>query len=214
MNEELEKILKESHYQTFEDLDGRKRDSDSAKKFELSRLSEMDLKGKSCLDVGCNSGYFLFKLLDKKLSYMVGIDSSEKFIDIAENLNIERFKSGIHFLQEDIFSYKFERKFDLILCISTFHYFQEKQEEFLIKSSELLTDGGFLLLEVEEFPGKKDSPCIWQEVRPADRKMYRYPNELQIREWVKGLFKIQNKYLSVKQGGSLYERYFYRLQKV
>jgi len=35
-----------------------------------------------------------------------------------------------------------------------------------------------------------------------------------MREFVKGKFEIEDKYKSIKQGASLYDRYFYKLQKI
>ena len=63
----IKEILERSDYQSFDFLGDIKKGSDSSKKFELSKLLEYDLLGKSCLDVGCNAGYFLFQLLEKKI---------------------------------------------------------------------------------------------------------------------------------------------------
>jgi hypothetical protein len=35
-----------------------------------------------------------------------------------------------------------------------------------------------------------------------------------MREFVRGKFEIEDKYKSIKQSGSLYDRYFYKLQKI
>ena len=42
---------------------------------------------KVCLDVGCNSGYFLFKLKEKKAAWSTGIDLGEKFIPMKSKLS-------------------------------------------------------------------------------------------------------------------------------
>jgi SAM-dependent methyltransferase len=210
---ELQEILKESHYQTF-DFEGEKRDSNSRMKYDLSKLAVMDVSGRSCLDVGCNSGYFLFKLKEKKAGRSTGIDLGEKFIKIAKKLNEVYFKfDGLKFIWGDFFEFYFGIKYDLVLCLSTFHYFGEMQGDFFDKCHLVMGDNGILLIEVEEFP-VNDYPRVDTTVRPADRKQYHYPNELMIREFIQDKFRIEDKYVSVKQGGSVYDRYFYKLQKV
>ena len=194
INKELEDILKESHYQTF-DFEDKRRDSNSRAKYDLSRLASFDVEGKTCLDVGCNSGYFIFKLKERKAGQCIGIDLGEKFIKVAKGLNEGYFK------------------FDLIICFSTFHYFGSMQGDFFDKCHMLMNDKGILLLEVEEFP-INDFSRIDTTVRPADKKQYHYPNDLKMREFVKGKFETEDKYKSIKQGGSLYDRHFYKLQKI
>lgn len=210
---ELQEILKESHYQTF-DFEESRRDSNSRLKYDLSRLGSMDVTGKVCLDVGCNSGYFLFKLKEKKAAWSTGIDLGEKFIKVAKKLNERYYRfDGLEFIFDDFFEYYFGIKYDLVLCFSTFHYFGFQQEEFFEKCHRIMNESGILLLEVEEYP-VNDVQRIDISVRPADKKQYHYPNELMIREFVKYKFDVKDKYVSVKQGGSLYERFFYQLQKI
>lgn len=212
-NDRLDEILKESHYQTF-DFEGKNRDSNSRRKYDLSRLASYDVKGKACLDVGCNSGYFVFKLKEKKAKSLIGIDLGEKFIKIARELNIGYFHfDGVEFIYGNFFNYDFYTTFDLVICFSTFHYFGNMQELFFTRCNEILNDKGTLLLEIEEYP-INEKPMIDDSIRPADKKRYNYPNELMMREFVKGKFEIEDRYVSVKQGGSLYDRYFYKLRKI
>ena len=119
MNTSIANILEESFYQTFDLIEGDKRNSDSKKKFELSRLSSYDLKGKTCLDIGSNAGYFLFKLVNKNPKSLVGIESGQKFVKIANDLNQEVYRSSIvKFVLGDFFTQEFDIKFDFIICFS------------------------------------------------------------------------------------------------
>jgi len=212
-NDRLDEILKESHYQTF-DFEEKNRDSNSRRKYDLSQLASLDVAGKACLDVGCNSGYFVFKLKEKKADYCIGIDLGEKFIKVANGLNASYFRfDKVDFIFGDFFNHPFEMKFDLVICFSTFHYFGNLQETFFSRCNSLMNDGGLLLLEMEEYP-VNEKPMVDDSVRPADKKRYNYPNELMVREFIRGKFEIESKYVSVKQGGSLYDRYFYKLRKV
>ena len=187
---DVAKILEKSHYQTFDLIEGDKRDSDSKGKFELSRLLSYDLKGKDVLDVGCNAWYFLFKLIGKGANSLVGIELGEKFVQIANDLNQEVYQSSItKFILGDFFECNFNTKFDLIICLSTFHYFKDNQA-FFDKSFDLLNSDGTLLLEVEEYP----------------------EGSLELQNYYKGKFVLTSKYKSIKQIS--HERWFYELEKV
>jgi SAM-dependent methyltransferase len=212
---DIHKILEKSNYQSFDFLGEKRRGSNSGKKYELSKIDTYNLEGKSCLDVGCNAGYFLFRLLDKNPELLVGIDAGEVYVDIAKGVNENHFKSDkISFICGDFFFTNFQRTFDLIICFSTFHYFLDKQKDFLDRCYELLNDRGNLLLEIEEYP-KNDVPEVNHEPRPLDPQKTRldYPNNLQIQEWIRDKFVIIDTYPSVKQTGSVYDRFFYKLRK-
>jgi len=186
----LAKILEKSHYQTFELIKGDKRDSDSKGRFELSRLSSYDLKDKNVLDVGCNAGYFLFKLIDHAPNLLVGIELGKKFVYVANALNDYYFKSPIvKFIQGDFFNYTFGLRFDLIICFSTLHYFEDVQD-FFNKCYDLLNKDGILLIEVEEFP----------------------IGSLNFQNYTKEKFNLTNNYRSIRQ--KIHDRQFYEYKKV
>ncbi len=203
------------HYQKFDFLGKKRGDSDSVEKYRLSRLEQFPVENKRCLDVGCNAGYFLFKLLHKNPKSLVGIDKVKLYIDLANVINTEHFKSDkFTFIVDDFFTHKFESIFDLIICFSTFHYFGDLQSEFFRKCHSLLAEGGVLLLEVEEYPVNEVPMIENSSPRPADKQKYNYPNSLQMEKFVSGRFFIMDRYISVKQGGSLYDRYFYSLGRL
>lgn len=211
MDTSVAKILKDSHYQTFDLIEGDKRDSDSKKRFELSRLSSYNLEGKTCLDIGSNAGYFLFKLINKKPKLLIGIDSGQKFVQISNDLNQEVYQSPIiKFILGDFFTQEFDTKFDFVVCFSTYHYFGDNQEVFFDKCYKIMNDDSTLLLEIEEYP-LNDSPAVDVDERDPDR---RYPNNLKLQEYIRGKFIILDKYISVNQRGSVHDRWFYKLGRL
>ena len=113
----------------------------------------------------------------------------------------------------DIFTRKFDIKFDLIICFSTFHYFIDKQKEFLDLCHSYMNENGIFLLEVEEYP-LNDKATIDKTPRPADKIPYDYPNKLMMEEFCKNKFNVSDRYISTFQGGALYDRYFYKLEKI
>lgn len=216
MSEKLRPFMQASFYQTFDFLGEELKASNSAEKYDLSRLTTFNLEGKDILDVGCNAGYFMFKLLGKNPKSIFGIDVHRPFIEIARRINEECFQSNkLDFHVADFFKYKFPlgKMFDFIFCFSTFHYFYENQQLFIDKSYELLNKDGILLLEIEESPDQGEAK-IFSPPRPADGKCYFYPNQAMVKQWTKGIFKIVDKYVSVKQNGAVYDRQFYVFQKL
>jgi Protein of unknown function (DUF1698). len=69
---ELSEILSRSGYQAFDFLGSGPKGSRSGEKYQLSKLDQFEIEGKDCLDVGCNAGYFLFRLLDKNPNFCLG----------------------------------------------------------------------------------------------------------------------------------------------
>ena len=210
----IREIAERSYYQNFDILGAGRGSSNSGEKYKLSKLDNHTIEDKSCLDIGCNAGYFLFRLLDKQPKKLIGIDLGPNFIEIANELNKEHFKSDkVEFIYGDIFTRKFDIKFDLIICFSTFHYFIDKQKEFLDLCHSYMNENGIFLLEVEEYP-LNDKATIDKTPRPADKIPYDYPNKLMMEEFCKNKFNVSDRYISTFQGGSLYDRYFYKLEKI
>jgi len=73
---------------------------------------DLDIEGKSILDVGCGFGDIINFLKSKtnNFSYF-GIDLVPEFIEIARRNHPEA-----NFVIGDFFSYKFERSFDIVVC--------------------------------------------------------------------------------------------------
>ena len=217
MNTLLE-LLKKSNYQTF-DIFGNTfvGASDSNKKFEMSRLSEEDINLKRILDIGCNAGYFLFRLSEKNPLLLHGIDVSEKYIEIAKELNREFYKKDCCiFTCCDFNLTNINEKYDYIICFSTFHYFADAQENFFDRIFNTIADNGYAFIEIEEFP-ENTKPFVKKSVRDQEKKenlFLHYPNRSKVEEWCTSKFQIEDRYPSVYQSGSLYPRYFYKLRKI
>lgn len=83
-----------------------------------------DVKAKSCLDVGCSSGFFSLKVKELGAARVLGVDDGEqpKAIDQARfasnqmGLNAEFKKCSIYELN------KLEETFDVVLCLGVFYH--------------------------------------------------------------------------------------------
>jgi 2-polyprenyl-3-methyl-5-hydroxy-6-metoxy-1,4-benzoquinol methylase len=87
-------------------------------------FDSIDFKGKSFLDVGCNSGQYCFIAKDRGASEVVGIDFDGKRINqariIAENENYD-----VRFEEKSIFDTGIEKKFDIVFCIAVITEIQD-----------------------------------------------------------------------------------------
>ncbi len=114
-----------------------------------------DLSGKSVLDIGCGSGRYMFKSVEKNASPVLGIDAAEGAIveakKIASELGVE---DRLEFIVNDFMDIDFNRKFDVLFAVGYFDYIFNS-EDHLRKMLEL-SDG----IIYASFP-KLWSPLAW-----------------------------------------------------
>lgn len=94
-------------------------------RFNLT-LAECDnIEGKNVLDVGCGSGRLSIELA-KMGAYVVGLDFSEKMINLA-NLFARKYEleRRCNFICADFMKYPFEEKFDVSIALGFFDYIKE-----------------------------------------------------------------------------------------
>lgn len=105
-----------------------------------------DLEGKSVLDLGCGYGHNCLEFVKKGAKRVIGIDISEKMLEIARK---EANHENITFLNMSMTDIdKLDIKFDLIYSSLAFHYIEDF-EEFCKKMYAQLNEGGVLLFSQE-----------------------------------------------------------------
>ena len=101
-----------------------------------------DLKGKSVLDLGCGHGRHCLTYLTLGAKRVVGVDISEKMINVAKS-NIKEPKiEFINLAMENI--EKLDMKFDVV-CSSLAFSYVEDFKALLSKIYQLLNDNGYLI---------------------------------------------------------------------
>lgn len=113
---------------------------------DLIRRLIRDKENPSLLDLGCGTGEHL-NLLSKWNIDCTGIDSSESMIRIAKL----RFPNNINFLKEDLRTFHFREKFDIIISLfGSFDYLTDDSEinTALMNTWKSLKPGGTGLFEV------------------------------------------------------------------
>ena len=209
---EIAHLRKRSNYQSFDMLGHRAGSSDSRGKFTRSRLEQFVNSSSTVLDIGCNLGYFCFRCAKLTDATVVGIDLSADAIRFAKRINHTLFKcSNVSFLQADAFSFENERRFDVVLCFSVFHYFRERQDRFLKQvKNDLLAAGGSFILEIEL--SSRRGTMVEKISRKVDDRPCFFPTRTYAERLLSEHFTIVDCYPSVRQRGSRYDRHFFLLR--
>ncbi len=107
----------------------------------------------SLIDVGCASGHTLFKLSNiYPDSSFSGIDTGEKFIEVAKDYVISNKINNINFDCCLIEKYSHESKFDIAILLEVIEHVID--EEVLIKSiKSLLVNNGILIVSTPNLNG-------------------------------------------------------------
>lgn len=93
--------------------------------FEIPALFSMmpDLTGKSVLDLGCGFGEHCKRFISEGATKVVGIDISEKMLEIAKKENSSDKITYINIPMEDIG--QLPGKFDIVISSLAFHYVED-----------------------------------------------------------------------------------------
>jgi len=105
------------------------------------------LRGRKVLDIGCNNGYYMFRMMEKQPDLLLGVDPSPR---IYYQFQLVNLLIGCPFVTmepigiEDLGS--FSGFFDVVLCMGVL-YHRRDQFGTLQRLAELTRSGGILLLE-------------------------------------------------------------------
>ncbi len=105
-----------------------------------------DIKGKSVLDLGCGYGGNCVDFIKRGAADVIGVDISEKMLEIAMGESSDHRIQYIKMSMTDIS--ELHQKFDLIYSSLAFHYIEDFEK--LAKDAyRLLNEGGYLLFSQE-----------------------------------------------------------------
>ena len=166
---------------------GQEIDAEWRSDFKWDRLKKhlISLKGKKVLDIGCNNGYFLFRMLEQKPAYLLGIDPYPPYYfqfqflqSLAQEPNAFFELFGVEHL------HYFHELFDVIFSMGII-YHQRHPLEQLITIRNALKPGGQMILETIGIPGE-NSVALFPEDRYAQmRNVYFVPTLSCLINWVK-----------------------------
>ena len=115
---------------------------------ELRTVKKLKPDSKSLLDVGYGVGYFLIVARDFGFKRIMGIEASDKMIEIGRRLGFKVHKSFK--IWKD--SYLKGRKFDVVTMHQVLEHV-ENSEDYLGGANKLLNKGGVLIISVPNIEG-------------------------------------------------------------
>ena len=99
----------------------------------------------SVIDIACGTGVLTEYILEYNPSKLLGIDISDRMIDIAKSKYTD---SRVEFLASDIFDVKYDN-FDLAIIYSAYPHFLDKEQLVTKLYNILTTNGRFLIAHSE-----------------------------------------------------------------
>ena len=122
-----------------------------------------DLKDKIVGDIGCNNGYYLFRMLEQKPRKLIGFDPSAIYYSQFQFLN-HYIKSDIVYELLGVEHVEFyEHKFDILFCLGVLYH--RSDPVMMLKSLfKGLNKGGELILDTFMIDGEEEM-CL----TPKDR---------------------------------------------
>lgn len=136
--------------------------------FKWNRLKEHvdNLKDKTVLDIGCNNGYFLFKMAEQKPELLLGIDP---VVQCETQFNFLQHFAKVPNLYFEMFGVEhlnsFKEMFDVIFSMGIIYHHRHPLEQ-LIDIREALKPGGQAIIETIGIPGD-ESYALFPEDRYA-----------------------------------------------
>lgn len=116
--------------------------------FEIPALFSMmpDLKGKKVLDLGCGFGEHCRQFVNRGAEKVVGIDISEKMLEVARVENCDPKITYLNMPMEDIAG--LEERFDVVVSSLAFHYVEDF-EGVIRNIHSLLKENGIFIFSQE-----------------------------------------------------------------
>ncbi len=136
----------ETFFEGYKEL--REKEKNANNLFEIPALFAMlpDLTGKSVLDLGCGFGEHCMEYVKRGATKVVGIDISEKMLEIARKENADPKITYLNMPMEDL--HTLSGPFDVVISSLAFHYVEDFDR--LVKDiAALMTKEGIFLFSQE-----------------------------------------------------------------
>ena len=141
-----------------------------------------DARGKIVGDIGCNNGYYMFRMLSQDPKKLVGFDPSA--------LNLSQFQFINHFIKSEIVFELlgvehlpfYEHKFDLLFCLGVL-YHRSDPIATLKALKQSLNEGGELLLDTFMIDGEDEVALCPQDRYSRMRNVYFIPTVNALKNW-------------------------------
>ena len=151
----------------------------------LSPILNEVLPGKRVLDIGCNSGYFMFRMVPYNPVFVLGIDPMALYHYQFSLLQYYIQAPQLCFLQLGIENLDvFSHTFDTVFCMGILYHRRDPIQA-LNTLKRLISHDGSVILETLIIPGS-GVECLIPSGRYAQmRNVFSVPTESQLIEWIR-----------------------------
>lgn len=153
--------------------------------FKWDRLKPYisDLKERYVLDVGCGSGYHLWRMIGEDAKFVVGIDPTQLFLaqfwavqHFMQNPNVNLLPLGIDDLPE-------LKAFDTVFSMGVL-YHRKSPMDFLQQLKRQLAPGGELVLETLIIEGDENTVLVPEDRYAKMRNIWFIPSAKALENWL------------------------------
>ncbi len=148
----------------------------------VSHLTSME--GKRVLDIGCGSGYHMWRMLAQNPDIVVGVDPTQLFLMQFQAIKHFNPDPRIHLIPvggEDIPALK---AFDTVFCMGVL-YHRRSPIDFLTSIRSTMTKGGELILETLVVEGDERTVLVPGERYAQMRNVWFIPSTAALCQWMK-----------------------------
>lgn len=151
-------------------------------KFNLLKPYLSELSGKVVADVGCNNGYYLFKMLEFSPAKLVGFDPSVRTFLQFRLINALA-KTPINYELMGVESMpNYAHKFDIIFCLGVI-YHRSDPVKMLKELKAGLNKGGVVFLDTLYIADERDIALVPRQTYSKIANIYFVPSVSALRNW-------------------------------
>ena len=151
-------------------------------KFNLLKPHLSELFGKVVADVGCNNGYYLFKMLEFAPKKLVGFDPSVRtflqfrLINALAKTSVKYELLGVESLPN------YEHKFDIIFCLGVI-YHRSDPLKMLKELKASLNKGGVVFLDTLYIADEREIALVPRQTYSKIANIHFVPSISALRNW-------------------------------
>lgn len=174
-------------------------------KFKLLKPYLNEISGKVVADIGCNNGYYLFKMLEFSPKKLVGFDPSMRTFLQFKLLNALAKTPIIYELLgvENVPEYAF--KFDVIFCLGVI-YHRSNPVKMLKELKSSLNKGGVVFLDTLYIDDERDIALVPRLTYSKISNIHFVPSVSALRNWCERVGFSSFKVLATKPTDSFEQR--------
>jgi len=153
--------------------------------FKWDRLAEhiSDLSGKYVLDIGCGSGYHLWRMRGAGAEFVVGIDPTQLFLMQFNAIKHFIDDNQVHLLPLGVEQLPELKAFDTVFAMGVL-YHRRSPIDFIYQLKSQLVKGGELVLETLIVDGDENTVLVPGERYAKMRNVWFLPSEKAMCAWL------------------------------